>query len=181
MSASSSTSTQHNKKVPSSHVLRKLFNRSIDGRHIIMQIHQHFGYCIHMVWKDSIHHKEMCFERNLSWCHDLKYMRPHITTHPIRGTCNCMIDACESPPPGFVGISCDRRWNTLSPLHLKYKDDDRPPWVLRMFQDLNVVNRCECLVTSSEFPAREFYPNEYNDDGYIERYPAVYSNLIKKL
>ena len=76
-------------------IVSRLFFRSVTGRNLNIQIHQHFGKNIHLVWKtlDNTTHRnpsERCMERffilyeeHENFCRELKY-------GALEGRCDCV-------------------------------------------------------------------------------------------
>ena len=121
-------------------LLGRLFDRTITGQHLNLQIHQHYGERLHVLWKTNSKDSERCFERHFEWTCDLDWLRKDFSAHPIPGTCTCIVD---NPKVLLQCIVCDRPVSMPTRIQLC-------GWVLRAHQEMDPACKCRCPVTSSE-------------------------------
>ena len=127
-------------------IASRLFSRSVTGRNLNIQIHQHFSKTIHLVWKTLDNTKrrnpsERCMERFFilyeeleNFCRELKYSA-------LEGLRDCVF-------PGLCRL-LDTKVTICFRRPLLQIERDFPRCWLKWYQEFFDLSPCECRVSST--------------------------------
>jgi hypothetical protein len=134
----------------SSNILCRVLSRSLTGRRLGLQVHNHLGHRLHVLWiartgKGSSGSLVQCFQRRYMFSSDMENVRKQMATRPMEGVCTCMWDNlpwnlliqrrvihCARMPPMETGVgdACPASWT-------------------RELVEMDEVSKCSCPITSS--------------------------------
>jgi hypothetical protein len=72
----------------SSSIVARLVSRSITGRRLDLQVHQHNGYGLHLVWEHK--KSEICFERCFNNYSEIEGFCEELVNGMLEGICGCV-------------------------------------------------------------------------------------------
>ena len=132
-------------------VVQRLVSSSITGSGLGIEVHQHFGHRLRLVWNVNNHGKPatLCLQRVFRTYEDVNQFCTDITDGGLEGLCACLgahvlewlqdkVEHCTMEPPTHSQVN-------------KYRDVPRS-WV-RALQELKQNNmfRCYCPISPSYF------------------------------
>ena len=126
-------------------IFSRLFSRSVTGRNLNIQIHQHFSKTIHLVWKtldkSPNNPSERCMERYFILYEELENFCRQLKYGALEGLCDCVFPGLYKLLGTKVTI-CFRR-------PLLQIERDIPTCWLKCYQEFSELSPCECPVSSS--------------------------------
>jgi hypothetical protein len=159
----------HIRSNPGASIVGRLHSRSLTGRNLHIQVHQHFGRRLHLVWEyGSTGRQEVCAERIFAMTDELYDFCKQIKESGIEGLCDCVLkgEVCSIfddklytkcfrfPPqdaPGQEKVASSR--DTPQQRNVTTSNDTRLniPWsFLKDCQEAIIdLRHCRCLVSSS--------------------------------
>ena len=74
-------------------IVDKLINRTTYGRYLNVQVHQHFGFKLHLCW-NTTHRRRQCIERGYYHLHEMTDIGRWVK-YGLCGMATCMCELCN--------------------------------------------------------------------------------------
>jgi hypothetical protein len=126
-----------------SSIITRLVSRSQTEPGLQIQVHQHFGYRLHLLWRGTKHEgsSEMCMEKIFLVSGDVQRFCTELEKGALEGLCSCAI-------AGVVQFMKEKGETCFIPLPSEIDGCTCGAWI-RDLQEHEDQYRCCCRVSSS--------------------------------
>jgi hypothetical protein len=123
-------------------IVTRLVSRSLTGRGLQIQVHQHYGFRLHLVWGSDA--RERCLERKCVTYEKLQAFCDRLLRSGLEEVCTCTCTCVGAALSDRYKVIPFRRVHVPNPA-----DDDLDVWSTKLWEELLKQPKCCCKVSST--------------------------------